>query len=181
MTRKLAWSNTGSIARIKDAGHKISFHILLTDLKSGLRKLSKESSHPILAPEGKRFVHVQFSNLGHDLVVLDDVGLAHFFTCSTGLGRMSASPTEFGQDRASRNDLDAVIGLQWLMQWPVEFRVHISFFFLILYWAPANPSRYHTSAQQAKLTAHGTRSKATETQMRQNCPIQARANRRFCM
>ena len=66
---------------------------------------------------------MQFSNIGHDLVVLDDLGLAHFFTCSTGLGRMNPSPVDFGQDRTARSDLDVVIGLHWLMQWPIEFKV----------------------------------------------------------
>lgn len=123
--RKLAWSNTGSVARISASGRKIAFHILLVDPKTGVRRLSKESSHPILAPDGRRFVHLQFSNLGHDLVAMDDVGLAHFFNCSTGLGRMNALPFDPGQERGPRNDLDVVVGLHWLMQAPIEYRVRI--------------------------------------------------------
>jgi hypothetical protein len=70
-------------------------------------------------------VHVQFSSLGHDLVVLDDVGLAHLFIAPTGLGRMHVSVTDFGFDRTGRNSNDAVVGTHWLSVWPAEFKVGI--------------------------------------------------------
>lgn len=99
--------------------------MFVEDPKTGAWSPSKDSPHPILAPEGSRFVHVQFSSLGHDLVVLDDVGLAHMFIAPTGLGRMHANPSDIGSDRTGRNSNDAVVGLHWLPVWPAEFKVSI--------------------------------------------------------
>lgn len=121
--RKLAWSNTGSIARISPDGLKVTFRVFVEDPKTGAWAPGKESPHPIHAAEGSHFVHVQFSNLGHDLAVVDDVGLVHMFIAPTGLGRMHASTTDFTCDRTGRNANDAVAGLHWLSVWPGEFRV----------------------------------------------------------
>jgi mediator of RNA polymerase II transcription subunit 16 len=97
--------------------------VFIEDPKTGAWAPGKDSPHPIRAPEGSRFVHIQFSSLGHDLVVLDDVGLAHMFIAPTGLGRMHANPTDFAVDRTGRNSNDAVVGLHWLPVWPAEFKV----------------------------------------------------------
>jgi len=99
--------------------------VFVEDPKTGAWAPGKESPHPIRAPEGSRFVHVQFSSLGHDLVVLDDVGLAHLFIAPTGLGRMHVGITDFGLDRTGRNSNDAVVGTHWLSVWPSEFKVSI--------------------------------------------------------
>jgi mediator of RNA polymerase II transcription subunit 16 len=121
--RKLAWSNTGSIARISPDGLKVTFRVFVEDPKTGAWAPGKESPHPILATDGSHFVHVQFSKLGHDLAVVDDVGLVHMFIAPTGLGRMHASTTDFAYDRAGRSGNDAVAGLHWLSVWPGEFKV----------------------------------------------------------
>ena len=121
--RKLAWSNTGSIARISPDGLKVTFRVFVEDPKTGAWAPGKESPHPIHASNGSHFVHVQFSNLGHDLAVVDDVGLVHMFIAPTGLGRMHASTTDFAYDRAGRSGNDAVAGLHWLSVWPGEFKV----------------------------------------------------------
>ena len=97
--------------------------MFVEDPKTGAWAPGKESHHPIRAPEGTRFVHIQFSPLGHDLVVLDDVGLAHMFIAPTGLGRMHVNATDFGFDRTGRNSNDSVVGLHWLPVWPTEFKV----------------------------------------------------------
>lgn len=97
--------------------------MFVEDPKTGAWAPGKESPHPILAPEGAHFVHVQFSSLGHDLIVFDDVGLAHMFIAPTGLGRMHVSITDFGLDRTGRNSNDAVVGTHWLSVWPAEFKV----------------------------------------------------------
>jgi mediator of RNA polymerase II transcription subunit 16 len=123
--RKLAWSNTGSVARISSDRRKVTFCVFVEDPKTGAWAPGKESPHPIHAPEGSHFVHVQFSSLGHDLVVLDDVGLAHMFIAPTGLGRMHVSATDFGFDRTGRSSMDAVVGLHWVPVWPTEFKVSI--------------------------------------------------------
>jgi mediator of RNA polymerase II transcription subunit 16 len=121
--RKLAWSNTGSIARISPDGLKVTFRVFVEDPKTGAWAPGKESPHPIHAANGSHFVHVQFSNLGHDLAVVDDVGLVHMFIAPTGLGRMHASTSDFAYDRAGRSGSDAVAGLHWLSVWPSEFKV----------------------------------------------------------
>jgi mediator of RNA polymerase II transcription subunit 16 len=121
--RKLAWANTGSVARISPDGLKVTFCVFVEDPKTGAWAPGKESPHPIHAPDGSRFVHVQFSSLGHDLVVVDDVGLTHMFIAPTGLGRMHVSICDFGFDRTGRNSNDAIVGLHWLPVWPAEFKV----------------------------------------------------------
>jgi hypothetical protein len=99
--------------------------VFVEDPKTGAWAPGKESPHPIHAPDGSHFVHVQFGSLGHDLVVLDDVGLAHMFIAPTGLGRMHVSATDFGFDRTGRSSNDAVVGLHWVPTWPTEFKVSI--------------------------------------------------------
>jgi mediator of RNA polymerase II transcription subunit 16 len=126
MGRKLAWSNTGSMARISEDGRKITFHTLIKDPKTGAWTLPEQSPYPIHALESVKFVHLQFSTAGQDLAVVDAVGLVHFYVCVTGLGRMNEVASEIGRDRRSRNDLDAVVGLHWLLQWPIDFRVRFS-------------------------------------------------------
>jgi mediator of RNA polymerase II transcription subunit 16 len=121
--RKLAWSNTGSIARISPDGLKVTFRVFVEDPKTGAWAPGKESPHPIHAADGSHFVHIQFSNLGHDLAVVDDVGLVHMFIAPTGLGRMHASTSDFACDRTGRSTNDAVAGLYWLAVWPGEFKV----------------------------------------------------------
>ncbi|KAM0722911.1 hypothetical protein Q7P37_001109 [Cladosporium fusiforme] len=119
----LAWSNTGSIARISPDGLKVTFCVFVEDFKTGAWVPGKESPFPVHAPEGSRFVHVQFNALGHELAIVDDVGLVHLFIAPTGLGRTHVSATEFGFDRTGRSNSDALAGLHWLPIWPTDFRV----------------------------------------------------------
>lgn len=123
--RKLAWSNTGSIARITHDEEEIHFSVFVRDLKTGAWAPGKDSSFPIIAPEGSRFVHIQFSGIGSELAVVDDVGLVHVYASQTGLGRMHAFPTEINYDRAGRSELDSVVGLHWLPLYPAEFKVSV--------------------------------------------------------
>lgn len=97
--------------------------MFVEESKTGAWAPGKESPHPIHAPDRARFVHVQFSSLGHDLAVVDDVGLVHLFIAPTGLGRMHVSASDFGFDRTGRSGNDAVAGLHWLPVWPAEFKV----------------------------------------------------------
>jgi len=124
--RKLAWSNTGSIARISPDGRKIAFSVFMQDPKTSAWAPGKESSFPIISPEGSRFEHIRFNGMGSDLAVADDVGLVHVYSGQTGLGRMTALPTEMDYDRTGRSELDAVIGLHWLPLFPSEFKVRES-------------------------------------------------------
>lgn len=119
--RKLAWSNTGSIARISPDGKNVSFHVYSEDRKTGVWGPTKESAYPIHASEGSTFVHVQFSSHGQDLAVVDDVGLVYIYFASTGLGRFSPTSSELSNDRTGRTELDGVIGMYWLPP-PAEFK-----------------------------------------------------------
>lgn len=121
--RELAWSNTGSIARISPDGRKIAFSVFVQDPKTGAWAPGKESSFPIISPDAVRFVHLRFSGMGSELAVADDLGLVHVYAGQTGLGRMTAFPTEISYDRAGRSELDAVVGLHWLPLFPTEFKV----------------------------------------------------------
>jgi mediator of RNA polymerase II transcription subunit 16 len=65
---------------------------------------------------------LQFSIYGQDLAAVDNMGIVHIFTCTTGLSRMNPMSITLRHDRPV-NDIDTVVGLQWLMQWPIDFRV----------------------------------------------------------
>lgn len=97
--------------------------MFVEDPKTGAWVPGKESPYPLRAPEGSHFVHVQFNALGHELAVVDDVGLVHLFIAPTGLGRTHVSATEFGFDRTGRSNSDAIAGLHWLPIFPTDFRV----------------------------------------------------------
>lgn len=101
--------------------------MFVEDPKTGAWVPGKESPYPVRAPEGSRFVHLQFNALGHELAIVDDVGLVHLFIAPTGLGRTHVSITEFPLDRNGRSNSDAIAGLHWLPIWPTDFRVSSNF------------------------------------------------------
>lgn len=101
--------------------------MFVEDPKTGAWSPGKESPYPIHAPEGTRYVHVQFNTLGHDLAVTDDVGLVHLFIAPTGLGRVHTSMAEFDMTRAGRSNTDAIAGFHWLPIWPAEFKAGLVF------------------------------------------------------
>ena len=121
--RKLAWSNTGSIAQILDDGRKVVFRAMIRNQKTGHWSLTEDSKHPILAPEGAKFEHVHFSGIGVDLAVADSLGGVHVYTLLGALGKMAAAPTNLRQSETSRGELDVVVGLHWLIMFPTEFKV----------------------------------------------------------
>ena len=97
--------------------------MFVRDKETGAWAPGKESSFPIIAPDGTRFAHVQFNGMGSELAVVDDVGLVHVYVAQTGLGRMAPLPTEISYDRGGRTEEDGVVGLHWLPLSPVEFKV----------------------------------------------------------
>lgn len=121
--RKLAWSNSGSIARISSDGHNISFRAFLRDIKIGKWSLGEENQHPLHAPDGSTFVHLHFNHVGQDLAVVDDLGIVHLYSMSGGNGRMHRAAVDLGTDQARRSLLDAAIGLHWLPIFPLDCRV----------------------------------------------------------
>lgn len=123
--RKLAWSNTGSTAQIAKDGSKVTFRTIIRDQRTGSYSLSEPSKFPLVAPEGRQYVHLQFNGLGADLAVVDDQGAVHMYAVAGAIGRMQPGP---GPDHAAmingdRSDLDAVVGMHWLPLYPTEFRV----------------------------------------------------------
>ena len=98
---------------------------MLRDQTTGNWRLSDESKHPVLASEGKKFVHIQFNGIGNDVAVVDHLGILHMYTLSHGvLSRMQHVPNGAVQSDG-RSELDAVVGMHWLPIWPTEFRVSL--------------------------------------------------------
>lgn len=119
--RRLAWSSTGSIAKISEDGTKVTFRSFVRD---GQRwTVSEASKHPIEAPEARKFVHVQFSGIGIDLAVVDNLGTAHLYTLTGALGRMVPASGDLARVTAVKSELDALVGLHWLQMFPTEFKV----------------------------------------------------------
>lgn len=85
--------------------------------------LSEGSRYPIEAQPGSRFVHIQFSGLGPDLAVVDDVGLVQSYLLTAVLGKMQLINNLSASNDTARMDLDAVVGLQWLASYPAEAKV----------------------------------------------------------
>lgn len=123
LCRQLAWANTGSIARISEDGSKVTFHAMIRDIKASSWKLSVENKHVIEAPEGRKFVHVQFSGLGMDLAIADHVGGVHMYTLLGALGRMGPAPGDYQHAVGPLTELNAVVGLHFLPLFPTELRV----------------------------------------------------------
>ena len=121
--RKLAWSNTGSLALIRGNGGEITFRTLQRDQTTETWKTSDVSRHSIVAPEGRQFVHVQWSGLGIDLVTVDDLGAVQVYSMAGAIGRMQPAQGDIFSDDDHRSGIDAVVGLHWLPLYPSEFRV----------------------------------------------------------
>ena len=122
-SRTLAWSNAGFIAQISGDGTKISFRSSIRDPKTGRWALGQEAKQIVEAPDGVRFVHVQFSGLGTDLAVADSDGAVHVYSTMVVLGKMQLAPASSSVNEGVRSELDAVVAIHWLQTWPAEFRV----------------------------------------------------------
>ncbi|KAI5370099.1 putative mediator complex, subunit Med16 [Septoria linicola] len=119
---KLAWSNTGSIAQIAPNGSSVFFRAMVRHRKTGAWTMSEASKHPIKAPAGRRFVHIQFNGIGIELAVIDDAGAMHMHTLTGALSKMTlANGGELARKNTS-HELNAVVGLHWLPLFPAEFR-----------------------------------------------------------
>ncbi|EME49327.1 hypothetical protein DOTSEDRAFT_68189 [Dothistroma septosporum NZE10] len=119
---KLAWANTGSIARISEDGSRVTFHAMIRNATAASWKLSDENKHVINAPEGRKFVHIQFSGLGMDLAIVDHVGGLHMYTLLGALGRMGTAPGDYQRAVGPLTELNAIVGLHFLPLFPTELR-----------------------------------------------------------
>lgn len=125
--RKLAWGNTGSIAHISADGSKVSFYVLVRDVKTKLWTVGAESKSPVKAPPGRTFVHVQFSGIGIDLAIVDSAGMVHMRALAGALGRMVPAERDPTREVHPKNELDMVVGMHWLGLFPAEFSVRRTF------------------------------------------------------
>lgn len=96
---------------------------MVRERKTAIWTISGTSKYPIEAPVGRKFVHLQFSGIGIDLAVVDNLGTVHMFTLTSPLGRMTPSPGHFARDDTPKNELDAVVAMHWLALFPAEFKV----------------------------------------------------------
>lgn len=117
--RRLAWSNTGSIARITADKRKVIFHALSRDKQTGGWTLTGDSKHTLEAPQGRKFEHLKYSGIGIELIVVDDAGTSHVYTLAGSLEKTAP----MGVAREGKSELDAVIGMHWLPLFQAEFRV----------------------------------------------------------
>ena len=85
--------------------------------------MTEESKHPILAPEGAKWEHIQFSGIGIDLAAVDSLGSVYVYTLLGALGKMPLAPSNINRTDASRSELDVVVGMHWLPVFPTEFKV----------------------------------------------------------
>lgn len=93
--------------------------------KTGDWRLSDESKHTISAPDGRRFVHVQYSGLGLDMAAVDNIGGVHMYTVAGALGRMMPSPGDGAHSESSRTELDALVCMHWLAVFPAKLLVSL--------------------------------------------------------
>jgi mediator of RNA polymerase II transcription subunit 16 len=74
-------------------------------------------------PQGREhfpFVHLSWSHLGNDLVVVDAAGRVLNFSCAMALDRMPYFKAELAHPEA---EADGVVGLHWLAIYPYEQKV----------------------------------------------------------
>ncbi|KAI6835587.1 hypothetical protein KC340_g5325 [Hortaea werneckii] len=120
---KLAWSNTGSIACISDDGLKITFHSTLRNPRKEQYELSKPSKHPLEAPDGRHFVHIQFSGFGPDLAAVDSYAGIHIYSMAGAIGRMQPVTVDPAVVDGGSSVLDTLVGMYWLPLSPAEVKV----------------------------------------------------------
>lgn len=118
------WSTAGYIAQITDDGQKIGLRTTVRNPKTGDWTLTEQSRHPVEAPEGVTFKHIQASSIGTELAAVDSQGKVHVYSSlNSPLGKLSQSHVQPEDNKNLGGDLDAVVGLHWLAVWPTEFRV----------------------------------------------------------
>lgn len=111
--RKLAWSNTGSIAYIARDGSQVTFRAMVRHPKTGAWTASEPSKHAIQAPEGRVFVHLQFNGIGIELAVVDDAGVVHMYTLTGALSRMVPAAGGDLSRKTDEHSMNAIVGMHW--------------------------------------------------------------------
>jgi mediator of RNA polymerase II transcription subunit 16, fungi type len=109
------------VASITADGSGVNLRVFLRDMSTGEWDLGKPT--PLEFPprqDESPFVHLSWSSLGNDLVVMDAAGRVMVFSCAMALDRMSYVRAEITQPEA---EMDAVVGMHWLGLLPYEQKV----------------------------------------------------------
>lgn len=101
------------------------FRAMIRDPQTGTWSMSDDSKHPLLAPEGTTWEHLQFSGVGIDLAVADSHGSVYVYTLVGALGKMPLAPSNITRGDIARSDLDAIVGMHWLPVYPTDFKVSL--------------------------------------------------------
>lgn len=120
---KLAWSSAGSIAQIVEDGERVIFRALASNSVTRAWALTGESGFTIVAPQGRKWKHVQFNGLGLDMVVIDERGTMYMHSLVGALGNMPIASGGIERDTLAKSELDVVAGMHWLPVLPNEFKV----------------------------------------------------------
>lgn len=118
LNRKITWSKNGCVAYITPDGTAVHLKVFSRNIETGNWDLGKDVTLEI--PQGREhfpFVHLSWSHLGNDLVVVDAVGRVLNFSCAMALDRMPYFKAELAHPEA---EADGVVGLQWLAIYPYE-------------------------------------------------------------
>ena len=112
--RKIAWSRLGGIAYLSPGDFEVRFRSLMFQSATAKWELSK--GYPIVqrstTGEANPFVHLEWSQTGMDLAVVNTVGKISVFTfSSTAVNHSTAAPI---MNVDQQNELDRAVGMHWL-------------------------------------------------------------------
>jgi len=117
--RHLAFSRIGGLAQLVSDGRRISLRTVARNQLTGEWALTDESQYAVNAPEDVTFTHIEWSNSGLDLVILDLFGRIYIHSIGYAVGRLHAQPTSFSNPG---DDLGAVVGTHFLPIYPMHQR-----------------------------------------------------------
>ncbi|KAF2471912.1 uncharacterized protein BDR25DRAFT_302755 [Lindgomyces ingoldianus] len=122
--QKIAWSKNGCVAYIAPDGYGVNLRVFARDPSTGKWDLGKDT--PLEMPhtqEDFQFVHLSWSHLGNDLVVMNAAGHVMIFSMAMAIDRMAYMRAEVSQSEA---EIDGVVGMHWLAILPYEQKNHIA-------------------------------------------------------
>jgi hypothetical protein len=114
LSRRIAWSRLGGVAYISSDSSEVRFRCLKFQSKVAKWDLSKDYSivQRPATDENHAFVHLEWSQTGIDLAVVDAVGKVSVFTPSTTAINHSTAAPIATIDHYS--ELDRAVGMSWL-------------------------------------------------------------------
>lgn len=122
--QRIAWSKNGCVAYITPDGYSVKLRVFSRDASTSKWDLGKDVLLDL--PSGRDvfpFVHLAWSHLGNDLVVVDEAGHVMSFTCAMALDRLNFRRAELAHPES---EADSVVGMHWLALLPYEQKNHIA-------------------------------------------------------